>query len=43
MFDLILGIETDFQEHTIQIDHTVVAMRLYTSLTQKPNIRAKAF
>ena len=51
MFDLILGIETlakfgtilDFQERTIQIDHAIVAMRPYTSIARKSNMRVKAF
>ena len=52
MFDLlIVGIETlakggtvlGFQEHTIQINHEVIAMRPYTSLAQKYHMRVKAF
>ena len=51
MFDLIVDIETsakfgtflDFQELTIQIDHTVITAKSYTSPAQKANIRVEAF
>ena len=51
MFYLILGIEAlakfgtilDFQENTIQINHTTIAMRPYKSLAQKSNLSGKAF
>ena len=51
MSKLISGIETlatfsavlDSQEHTIHIDFAVIAMRPYTSLAQKTNMRGEAF
>ena len=51
MFNLILDIKTlakfgtvlNFQECTIKIDHTVIAMRPHTSLAQESNMCVKAF
>ena len=37
------GTVLNFQEHTIHIDHVVVAMRPYESLASKQNMRVKTF